>query len=102
MKRFRSFVVRVSNALRAKGSLPVAAPPLSNWTDEDRDQFKTFLISTSGKRFIARLRAVESLNALSAVKNPANIDDIDHLNNPRPSSCRTRQRPRERPERTLN
>lgn len=73
MKRVRSFVVRVCNSLRATGSLPVAAPPLSHWTSEDRDQFKSFLLSTSGKRFVARLRAFESLNALSAVKSPLNI-----------------------------
>lgn len=74
MNRLASAIRRVYEKLNPwlrAPSAPATAPSLARWTSEDRDQWSKFLPSTTGKRFVARLRAVESLNALAACKTDA-------------------------------
>jgi len=53
-------------------SFPGGATP---WNERDRDQFKAFLLSSTGRRWEARLHAMEAATAVAACQDKVRTAD---------------------------
>jgi len=59
-----------------KPDKPKPAPEVATpWNERDRDQFKAFVGSSTGRRWVARLQAMESATAVAACQDKIHTAD---------------------------